>query len=62
MTDFDEEKEHALVEYGEFKGNPMIILRRSSTDQHPFQFSMGKARLICDNIQAIEEFVAKHKK
>jgi len=51
-----------MVEYGEFKGNPMIILKRTPDDKYPFQFGVSKAKLILDNIPAIEDFVEKNKK
>ena len=46
-----------VVEYGEFKGNKMIILKRTEQDNFPFQFGKGKARLIVDNFDAIKKFV-----
>ena len=45
-----------VVEYGEFKGNKMIILKRTETDTFPFQFGKGKARLIVENMDAIKKF------
>jgi len=44
------------VEYGEFKGNKMIILKRNDTDTFPFQFGKGKAKLIVENMDAIKAF------
>ena len=46
-----------VVEYGEFKGNKMIILKRNDTDNFPFQFGKGKAKLIVENYDAIKKFV-----
>jgi len=45
-----------VVEYGEFKGNKMIILKRNEADNFPFQFGKGKARLIVENMDAIKKF------
>ena len=45
-----------MIEYGEFKGNKMIILKRSETDTFPFQFGKAKARLIVENFEAIKKF------
>ena len=45
-----------VVEFGEFKGNKMIILKRDDEDRYPFQFGKGKAKLIADNLDAILEF------
>ena len=45
-----------VVDYGEFKGNKMIILKKNETDQFPFQFGKAKAKLIVENFQAIKDF------
>jgi len=45
------------VEMTEFKGNKMIILRRSDEDRYPFQFGLSKAKLVLDHIDEIEKFV-----
>lgn len=49
-----------VVEYGEFKGNKMIILKRNETDTFPFQFGKGKAKLIVENFDAIKKFVEEN--
>jgi len=48
------------VEYGEFKGNKMIKLKRSDEDPFPFQFGKGKAKLIVENFDAIKAFVEEN--
>ena len=48
------------VEYGEFKGNKMIKLKRSEEDPFPFQFGKGKAKLIVENFDAIKAFVEEN--
>jgi hypothetical protein len=45
-----------VVEYGEFKGNKMIILKRSDDDNYPFQFGKAKAKLIVENFDSIKKF------
>ncbi|VVB73136.1 Uncharacterised protein [uncultured archaeon] len=45
-----------VVEYSEFKGNKMIVLKRSEEDRYPFSFGKGKAKLIVENFEAIKEF------
>jgi len=45
-----------LIEYGEFKGNKMIIIKRDENDKFPFQFGKGKAKLIVENWEAIKKF------
>jgi len=46
-----------VVEFGEFKGNKIIILKRDDEDNFPFSFGMGKAKLIVANIDEIQKFV-----
>jgi hypothetical protein len=48
-----------VVEYGDFKGNKMIILKRNDADNFPFQFGKGKAKLIVENYEAIKQFAAE---
>ena len=45
-----------VVEYGEFKGNKMLILKRNAEDTYPFQFGKNKAKLIVENYEAIKKF------
>ncbi len=49
----------AIVEESEYKGNPMIVLRRTAADCYPFQFGLSKAKLILDSIDAIKAWVEK---
>ncbi|VVB66245.1 Uncharacterised protein [Candidatus Gugararchaeum adminiculabundum] len=44
------------VDYGEYKGNKMIILKRNEDDNFPFQFGKKKAQLIVENFEAIKKF------
>jgi hypothetical protein len=54
----DDKKEGGLmtIEYGEFKGNRMIILKRSEEDRYPFMLPKSKARLIVENYEEIRKF------
>jgi len=45
-----------VVEFGEFKGNKMIILKSKEDDMYPFQFGKAKALKIVENYKAILEF------
>lgn len=45
-----------VVEYAEFKGNKLIVLKRTVNDNFPFQFGKNKAKLIVENMDAIKEF------
>lgn len=49
----------ALVEESEFKGNPMIVLKRDDADRYPFSFGLSKAKLVLESVDAIREWVAK---
>jgi hypothetical protein len=48
-----------VVELGEFKGNKMIILKRSEEDKYPFMFGKSKAKLIVENYEAIKKFATE---
>ncbi len=51
-----------MVEISEFKGKPVIILRRSEDDKYPFSFGMMKAKLILENLEEIKKFVEANTK
>jgi len=44
------------AEFGEFKGNKLIISKRNEQDNFPFQFGKNKAILIVENYEAIKKF------
>jgi len=46
----------SIVEYGEYKGNRLIILKRDENDKFPFSFGKTKAKLIVENFEAIKKF------
>jgi len=48
-----------MVERGEFKGKPVLIIKRDENDQYPFSFGLSKARLILENLEEIKKFVAE---
>lgn len=52
----------AIIEEGEYKGNPMIVLKNSEEDRYPFQFGLKKAKLVIEHIEDIKKFVEKHDK
>lgn len=49
-----------MIEKSEYKGKPVIILRRDEEDKYPFTFGITKAKLILDNIEEIKKFVEEH--
>ena len=52
----------AIVEESEYKGNPMIMLKKAAEDKYPFQFGVKKAKLVLENVEAIRKFVEKYEK
>lgn len=46
-----------LGERAEYKGEPLIVLKRDEDDRFPFQFGIKKAKLILEHIEDIKEFV-----
>lgn len=56
----DNENTAHIVERGEYKGKPLIIIKRNEEDKYPFSFGLSKARLILDNIEEIKKFVAEN--
>ncbi len=51
-----------MVERGEFRGKPILILKRDENEKFPFSFGLGKARLIIDNFEEIKKFVEENAK
>lgn len=51
-----------MVEKSEFKGKPVIIIKRNENDRFPFSFGLGKAHLILDNLDEIKKFVEENDK
>ena len=47
----------AIIERSEFKGKPMLVIKRNEEDKYPFSFGMAKAKLILENLDAIKKFV-----
>jgi hypothetical protein len=48
------------VERTEFKGQPVIVLKRNPDDKYPFSFGLSKARLIIEYFEDIRKFVAEN--
>ena len=46
----------AVIEYDEYRGNKLIVLKRDDNDRFPFKFGKTKAKLIVENFKAIKEF------
>jgi hypothetical protein len=51
-----------MIEKSEYKGKPILILKRNEDDKYPFSFGLGKAKLIIENIEEIKKFVEEGEK
>jgi len=51
-----------MIERGEYKGKPLIVIKRSEDDKYPFSFGVSKARMILENIEEIKKFVEENSK
>ncbi len=51
-----------MFSIGEFKGNPVINLKRSEDDRYGFSFGLSKAKLLLEHIEDVRKFVAEHDK
>jgi hypothetical protein len=49
-----------MIEKTEFKGKPVLILKRNEEDKYPFSFGLSKAKLILENLDAIKKFVEEN--
>lgn len=49
-----------MIERGEYKGKPLIVIKRNEEDKYPFSFGMSKAKLILENIEEIKKFVEEN--
>jgi len=46
---------------GEYKGSPVITLKRGEEDKYPLTFGLGKAKLILENLEAVKAFYEANK-
>ena len=49
-----------MVERSEYKGKPIMVIKRDEQDKFPFSFGVSKAKLILENIEEIKKFVAEN--
>lgn len=49
-----------MIERSEFKGKPILVLKRMGDDPYPFSFGLSKAKLIIENIDEIKKFVEEN--
>lgn len=51
-----------IVERSEYRGNPLLIIKRNEEDKYPFSFGVTKAKMILESIEEIKKFVAENDK
>lgn len=51
-----------MIERSEFKGKPVLIIKRDENDKYPFAFGLTKAKLILENLEEIKRFVEENVK
>ena len=49
-----------MVERTEYKGKPVLIIKRDEDDKFPFSFGLHKAKLILEHIEEIKKFVEEN--
>ncbi|MFH1201897.1 MAG: hypothetical protein V1674_03285 [Candidatus Omnitrophota bacterium] len=49
-----------MVERSEFKGKPVLVIKRDEEDKYPFSFGIAKAKMIVENIEEIKKFVEEN--
>lgn len=49
-----------MIERSEYKGKPLIVIKRDEEDKYPFSFGLSKAKLILENIEEIKKFVEEN--
>ncbi len=49
-----------MIERSEFKGKPLLVIKRNEEDKYPFSFGLSKAKLILENIEEIKKFVEEN--
>lgn len=49
-----------MIEKSEYKGKPIIVIKRTEDDKFPFSFGLSKARLILENLEEIKKFVEEN--
>lgn len=51
-----------MIERSEYKGKPIIVIKRDENDKFPFSFGVAKARLIMENLEEIKKFIEENDK
>ena len=48
-----------IIEKGDYKGSPVLTLKKSEDDKYPFSFGYAKAKMMVENIEEIRTFVSE---
>jgi hypothetical protein len=51
-----------FITKGEFKGKPVIHIKRNEDDRFGISMGLMKAKLVVENIEAIKEFIKENDK
>ena len=51
-----------VAERSEYKGRPVLVLKRSEDEKFPFSFGLAKAKMVLENIEEIKKFVEENEK
>lgn len=49
-----------IIERSEFKGKPIMVIKRDENDKYPFSFGVAKAKMIMENLEEIKKFVREN--
>lgn len=49
-----------MIEKSEYKGKPILVIKRDEDDKYPFSFGLSKAKLMLENIEEIKKFVEEN--
>lgn len=51
-----------IVQKTEYRGKPVLVIKRNEEDRYPFSFGYSKAKLMLEAIDDIKKFVAEVEK
>lgn len=46
-----------IVEFDEYKGRELMVLKGGETDRYPFKFGLKKAKLMIEHVEDIRKWV-----
>jgi len=51
-----------IYERSEYKGKPVLVIKRSEDEKFPFSFGLAKAKMILESVEEIKKFVEENDK